>query len=751
MNQITIGDVIGNDNVVDSGITIYNYNNLTSNIKLHDIESMTGESGTLRACLKSEEQAYIPLDDSWVAQQLATLITNKTEPHISKPLVIKGFGGLGKTRLALEICRLAKTQYQAKTLLLNNANADLTQLITEAKQQKQHLILLIDDCLEFFIGANKPTHTFDGLVDDIHHTGEGWVHLMVTLRYLPDDMGFIFADDTNYYQDIGVNKLNEYDCYILDLNKRNYQEWRINTCEKIYLNSKEYEIDNPLVATLVNYYENKETKVDLPQSSWKNNNLWLLQRLAREFQNELSKPDDKFKLAYLLLSFPFDNEAKHIILDEHSQAWLAALQRTGFVLLKQNNNIKRWELAHDLLSDIALAEFLSSYTLIEQRCEQPKAFINKAQKTRNTEHIHTITKSLARGVRRAVAQNPLSEALDLLYAFGQEFILIKLQEEDKIHWCGKRKYLWRNLPKQLLCDLYLSLSEKIGIIEELPTLKDFRAKYPMLEFVDNSYINYLIDELDSNISKCKEFAKKEENNSSFRSIITKNSYGNKDWFLKISTNLGQQIDWVSPTPTPDNQLCRKLCLGDTDTRQIFDLYYHYLIVLQIVRQGGYRGIHLPDIIFNYVSDRATESNNINVYRIAWRLFENNDDDEIRFMAVQSAFNYATRKAEEGDIEIYKDVWQQFQDDSYSVIRSKAARSALNYVIEKAKKEGNISVYETLLQEQFKRYTSSGVFYRIFKSTVNHAIEKSKQKNNKNIFQETVRELTFPQIDPCLVI
>lgn len=660
MNQTTIGNVTGNNNIVGNSITINNYDDPTSKIKLHDIESLTGTSGTLRACLKSDEQPYIPLDDSWVENQLTTLITTQTEPHISKPLVIKGFGRLGKTRLALEICRLAKTQYQAKTLLLNNAHADLNQLITEAKQQKQHLILLIDDCLEFFIGANKPTPTFDDLVDDINHTGEGWVHLVVTLRYLPNDMGFIFADDTNYYQDIGVNKLNEYDCCILDLNEQNYQEWRINTCEKIYSNSKEYEIDNPLVATLVNYCETKEPNTSLSKHRLHDNNEWLLQRLFREFREELSKPTDKYQLTYLLLLFPFDNAIKDK-LDGHLYEWVETLERAGFVYHRRYAYEAKWELAHDLLADIGLSEFLSSHRNLNQRHRRPQQFIDDAKKI---EHAHTMMASLARGIRRAVAQNPLSEALDLLSAFGEAFIPLKIQKFQQ-----ESNEKWYKFPEQALCSLSLSLSEKIRIFEKMPELRVFQ-------------IDELIKLLNDEVSEFQKLIDR-EGHVIYRLVI-QNSYGNKGWFNNIRQQLNQN-EWEFLPLQLDIQLCRKLCLhsDNTDMMKIMDFYYQDIIALKLSKQHR-DDLHLLSVgsIFDYAFTKCKQENDFSVYLTVWEQFDKDEHDEIRLQAAKAAQNYAWEKAQQEsnkDITFNQTVWEQFKDDKYSPIQQEALSARLNYI------------------------------------------------------------------------
>ncbi len=699
-------EVNGNQNTVNFGI-LYQQSIAGYQLNIEPIENITGTLGSLRGCLKREQQAYIDSDDLNLVEQLVSkLIIDGKQANPSQPLIIKGMGGLGKTRLALEICRYAMAHYQANAYLLRNSQIDekqLERLMQQAETQQQHLILVID-YLEEFTQYKTDAYCLDSLVQHINQQGKGWVHLLVTTRHLPSEMGFPKGNQS-FYEHSGAKKLTETNCSILNLNGWEYTEWRKHVCQKIYHKAHEENIDNPLIATLVNFYEKKET--NLPKTEFQQDGLWLLNRLCYEFKIELTNTN-KYKLICLLLLFPFHDNHQAKMFEQYPcwEEWLEALERTGLIHFQEQRAM--WELGHDLLADIALAEFLSAYELPRQRTQYLNQLITDAQ---YIEQTNTMMRSLARAVRRAVAYTKLSEALDLLYAFANVFMPIKVKElvsDDDI----QTQEQWLKLPEQLICSLFAPLYQKIQIVESMPELSAFDINETIRLF-DKAY---------------KDFRKRIniKNNDFYFIIALQISYGNINWFTKISTQLNQ-FHWQHLTLQFDDNLCQQLCFSDNLEQN--DIVYKNMLNQQIWEKFS----NNPNNETHLLAVKAAlndalekdKQRDIEIYQKIWQQFGHNSYDDIRLLAAKAAVKYAIEKAKQGDIEIYQQVWKQFGQDSYNEIRLLVANIALLYALEKDDKQDNIEIYQQVWQ-QFGTDCHDEIRLQAAKAAFNYALKKDKQ-------------------------
>jgi tetratricopeptide (TPR) repeat protein len=318
-------------------------------------------TGTLRDFLSSEKQPYyswsrhqksVPFSEAGcVADEhelLDTLLQND-----AKPLLLTGEGGCGKTRLALELCRMARSrkspdeQWLAFAINSTIRESDLLALIDRLKASSQRLVLILDyvETLESALSFNR-------------------IHEMVKAE--PQHLRLVATCRRTYYENTQTCPTRFRDGYslVLNLNEaissaygRWLAGWREAACRAIESSGRKVTI--PALAVILRYLREKKMNPGAwrqgKEDEWVNG---ILTHSVRTHTRNFSPSSEE--LARLLALFRMPHVAWNSIAtnDPQSEKILDAWKRDGWITSvsgrKEGADQDGYELGHDLLCDLPL-------------------------------------------------------------------------------------------------------------------------------------------------------------------------------------------------------------------------------------------------------------------------------------------------------------------------------------------------------------------------------------------------------------
>lgn len=383
----------------------------------------------------------------------------KTISTLDKPFVIQGEGGLGKTRMALEISRrLYGNGYRPLLITDITTKEMLDEAIQFGRKQGQDLLLILDYIEDMGNGIS-----FDELTHWINHNANLGSRLVVTTRnFASNDSG------------TGPRTLREPYCEFLNIGSEKLRKWRLNTCMNILKSNANVlprnifeelaSLDNPAVATLVVHAANNQN-ANTPEK-FNLDGAWLLKRLKLGLNCKVSD----IEFVTLLALHPHDRKTRNNL--SKNPVWkkvLNVLEQQGWSSRTLSDD-PEWRLGHDLVSDIPLAgTMVSAKVQISEELEQSKDIAIKA----NAEKI--LARSLSRAIDRFFSNIHERQFLAAYQAcipplaLGNE----KPKLAEKI----------ANLTKY---SLSLGMGEKVRILEELPNLSKIQIQQLEEVFTDEA-------------------------------------------------------------------------------------------------------------------------------------------------------------------------------------------------------------------------------------------------------------------------
>lgn len=272
------------------------------------------------------------------------------------PLVLAGEGGVGKTRLALELCRLAKAEgWDALFLQSQATESSLQEVLHELTASGRRLILVVD-----YLERTDRTLHFD--------------HFLQIAEKYTEQLRIIATCRGSFLVSQGYSRpkrLTADDCLILNIpskEKSEYAEWLqgwLNSAAKSIFSKTDQEKNIVPAIAVIQQYANS-----LPHDKIVDQNHgWMARLLLRSihaYQPNLTISHSE--LAKLLMSFPILSEtATGFLSNREFGSALVALEVDGWVSPSTKEQ-KQWALAHDLLCDYVVSDvFTESKNLAGER------------------------------------------------------------------------------------------------------------------------------------------------------------------------------------------------------------------------------------------------------------------------------------------------------------------------------------------------------------------------------------------------
>ena len=377
-------------------------------------------------------------------------------------MVITGDGGLGKTRLALEL--YLESGYEGY-LIQNKATVETIEtLIQKAKDENRKIVFLIDYIEEL-------SGIFDSIHQSITRNSDGFAYLITTTRTLSSMHSAL----------PGPRNLNATACKEVALNDRLLETWRREVCAEIlrkaglpqHVCEGFSNLDIPVIASLLAYdYVHLGTVDD--ENIRSDDGGWLNRRLLRHVSEKLSEAD----VVFLLTLYPFDDGFRQL-LSKSMQETSDELYRNGWVsTVSSADGTKEWRLGHDLLADISLVSLLLKETKSILRFEMINDLSERAKALKASQRFG---RSLARALNRLVASTWADEVMDTLMACVEPLAVSNENQNHALITC-----------KQSLLSLSISLGDKIRILRELSGLSLWQLQELSKVFTDelNQFVRF---------------------------------------------------------------------------------------------------------------------------------------------------------------------------------------------------------------------------------------------------------------------
>ncbi|MCW2246521.1 hypothetical protein M2352_002112 [Azospirillum fermentarium] len=602
---------------------------------------LAGDTG-LRARLRPDRQAYVPATDGPTIEALLQRLED-----YEHPLVITGDGGLGKTRLALELWRASGHR---GVLIQRDATAEgVRALIQKAKDENKTILFLIDYMEEL-----------SGQYDAIHQTvireSGGFAFLITTSRTISVD-GLAKT---------GPRYLNARACQDISLNDDSLKPWREHVCAQILqaggvpesLRHELAGLDVPVIASLAAYDFEKHGVTDATGIG-RDDGAWLTRRLRQHIGDSL-EPED---FITLLCLYPFGTDLRDA-LPKELRAASDNLQRQGWVSQTPSGEGTEWRLGHDLLSDIPLVMFL----LAEQRpALRYERIARLGQRANALGGTNRFARSLSRALRRLIGG---TEACDILDTFQACITPLSSANPDPD--------LARQVGEKALYSLSLPLYQKIGIFQNLSNL----FYYQLIGLID-----IFTDEL----NEFKNLFREEYN--LIIELINFSTFGcqcHADKVLRlIQKGSEASHHYLERTPI---KLRGSLIPGFGNG--LSDM----LKVESVAALPKHEGEWISQAMFMFAEHIAGRDNDPSAYDTVIQRFADDQHPQVREEAAKAAFNKAHRIAEhDNDPSAYDTVIQRFADDQHPQAREQAAKAAFNKAHRIAKRDNDPSAYDTVIQ------------------------------------------------------
>ena len=316
--------------------------------------------GPFHAYLNSEKLPYYsrsahlaldaPRDQVFIPTEI-DLLTRLTQPEVTG-LIITGSGGSGKTRLMLEIGRLAVDDNWLVFRVRDRLKAESIYQLADQIEISQRVLLLVDYV----------------------ETQQDFTELIETLNELNEDEGFHFRYIANcrttYYASIrDVYSHQRVDLTPSDNAAEWFERYRKETVHHILqqcgLNATdEYTSlcrDVPILAVFLAYLHSCDREADLSSLVGEGDfGAWLLKRIRLSFNT----PEIGKELALVIAQFPLNDTIAKRIYQLHP-ALFDKLANDGWIEQDQSGNSDgiddaNWVIIHDVLADQLLTYYLES-------------------------------------------------------------------------------------------------------------------------------------------------------------------------------------------------------------------------------------------------------------------------------------------------------------------------------------------------------------------------------------------------------
>ncbi|BBN83739.1 hypothetical protein PA25_37240 [Pseudoalteromonas sp. A25] len=645
-------------------------------IGFDDPEWLAGKEG-LRARLCADIQAYVAAPKELGIFKLLSYLEDHT-----RPLVITGDGGLGKTRLALELYRASG--FRGVLVQKHASLEDVKSIIEDARLNRCRTLLIIDYIEQ--MGA-----LYDGVHQAIISQSEGYAVLVTTTRTLSNGSAAMQ----------GPEYLNSRTCQEVSLNEQLLLPWRKHVCEEILSNAKVPEplrsqaINSavPLIATLVSYDFSNHGMTD--SKSDNDDGYWLVKRLRRHIDSNLTEED----FTFLLCLYPMDKAVREGLSKPLRKA-SDMLQRQGWVSTTGSGKAMQWHLGHDLLCDIPLVYFLVTEPDIALRLEAIERLGEYAKPLNASGNLAT---AISRALKKIIMDTQAQHIVPTLAACAQQIAFTYKERDTALEMVDKCIY-----------SLSLGLGEKLRIITELRSLSRFQ-----------------VDELLSTFNEeLQAFIKlTDEHPADMYSLVGRMSMGNEQAYNRLCSfyALTQHQQPCAPLGLrgkhfPElysiNNDCTKLLdefpaddsLSDNLRVRVAENLFQYanrikrdeLLQFVVVRYIDSSNIELKLVAVKAMfvkaqimaeRDRCPEAYNEVIDR-----FCADACDEIRLRAAMAAFNQANGFSKrDSDPDAYNKVIEMFGNDVCDKVRHQAAMAAFNQANGFAKRDSDPLAYNKVIE------------------------------------------------------
>ncbi|WP_146048752.1 ATP-binding protein [Pseudanabaena sp. BC1403] len=266
-------------------------------------------------------------------------------------LIITGSGGFGKTRLMLEIGRLALADNWLVFRVRERLKADGIYQLAEAIEVSQKVLLLIDYV----------------------ETQQDFAELLETMNELNEDEDFQFKYIANCRTTHYPSIRDIYKHQQVDLSPDKALDWfksyRRETVRHILQGSglgatDDYLLlcrDTPILAVFLAYLHSRERNADLASLVGEPSfGEWLIKRIRLSFQT----PQIEKKLAFLITQFPLNDAVAETIYRGDYHQLFSRLANDGWIeqeeLSMDLSDDRTWVTIHDVLADQILTHYLES-------------------------------------------------------------------------------------------------------------------------------------------------------------------------------------------------------------------------------------------------------------------------------------------------------------------------------------------------------------------------------------------------------
>lgn len=333
----------------------------------HGLNSLSyiTEGGALRERLQERNQAWQspadfaetkkPVDERFMMEWQLNYLEHNTEP-----LVFSGDGGVGKTRMAVELCNAASSRSMWPLVAYKRTTLDnVLEASNLAREESRKLIILVD-----YIEEMNAEFEFDDLCGLAKREGFA---IVATTRN---------SEVTKATAPRCLSEASQRLDFSTEMGEHGHwlQAWRQNVCRNILESSglskhEKSEIiraANPAIATLFAFSADPTNESDPVYNP--SNSRWMIHRLLRGM-NPL--PDEE-TLVFVLACFRMDTVSYAAMQSELTlKKTLDGLLKGGWIGKRQdegeeNSQLGVWSLGHDIVSDIPLTRFL-----LEQRDGAP--------------------------------------------------------------------------------------------------------------------------------------------------------------------------------------------------------------------------------------------------------------------------------------------------------------------------------------------------------------------------------------------
>ncbi|CAH9061280.1 hypothetical protein PSECIP111951_02454 [Pseudoalteromonas holothuriae] len=682
-------------------------------------EWLAGKDG-LRAQLRADVQAYVPASNQLSIFNLLSLL----EKDHTRPLVITGEGGLGKTRLALELCRASG--YRGILVQKHAQIADIKALIEQANVRKWRTLFVIDYIEQ--IGE-----LYDGVHQAVVSNNNRYAYLVTTTRVL----------NSNTKVTQGPVYLNAKHCQEISLNSPLLLDWRKQVCEEVLtlanvpepLKSQAAESKIPLIASLVSY-----DYATHGMSQSQNNNDdgdWLIKRLRRHIDTQLSAE----QFSFLLCLYPFNKSTRDVLPKPLKQA-SDTLHRQGWVSVTGSGKSTQWHLGHDLLCDIVLVNFLITESKFALRLEAIERMGKQAQSLRAQSNL---TLAIGRALRKLIMETQASHIVPTLAVCAQQ-----------VANTHKRADIAGEVLDKCIHSLSLDLAEMLRVITECNNLSDFQ-------------IDALLKVFDEEQQKFIQLAVEVPQDVERLIVIT--SLSDTQTLERLSKTFSVRVDESTRSFIPDDltgKYIPSLYIIDKDAsvlleqfppddklsdksqqwiaKALRDLCHHNLLGKQladfvIIR---YKNSLNPkvrrtsaEVMFNQSYDIAKRDNNPDAYSELINSYRDDANDEIRLPAVSGMLNQANIIAQrDNNPDAYSELINSYRDDANDEVRLQAVKAMFNQSFVIAKRDNNPDAYNELIHS-YRDDANDEVRLQAAKAMLNQSFVIAKRDNNPDAYNELI--------------